>query len=690
MIRQAMIAVLAASAVLHGTTALAQQVSSGEDDDMVLEVITVTAQRREQNLIDVPLSLSVLSGDVLAQQGITSTAEIVALVPNLNFPDGGTRSYTRPVIRGVGEGVNNGTDSSVGVYLDDVPLPTFLSDFDLIDVERVEVLRGPQGTLFGQNSLSGAINIITRRPGNEFDSGFEIGYGSFDDFDVQGYVAGPVADGVRAKLVGRYNDFGGFIDNTAVGGKIDPHEAIALRGVVSFDLGEQATLDVVADYNDDDGSYVNAVPLNEYEKFEPAGNFSVRDNLGIAAKLNFAAEGFDLISITSYREFTNDDFLTTSGFANGFFNDQSQWSQEIRLSSANDEGMSWLVGLYAYDENFTQVQTNVLEPILRLAFDGEGDTRTYAAFGDITVPVTSRLDLTAGVRYTDISKEGVVNTSLFSNFAPGVLPPVDVAFENVNDIGFGRASVRASILYRLADNVSLFGSFANGFRPGNFSFYSVQPNDPSVDEEVGQNYEIGIRGVAFDGRLSFDVTGFILEYEDRITLEAVPGTGGAVSRLTNAGEATSRGIEASLAASLTDAFSVTAALAVLDTEFDEFVTTSADLTGNEFGFAPGLTLNLGWDYSVPVTDSIDAFIRGNWRYVDEHFLDDENVFVQESYSLVRLSVGANIGRFVVSLDVNNLLDEYYTYVQSTIPGVPGIVATPGMPRAYMGRVRFQY
>ncbi len=689
-------------------SAASAQSAAGADADGLGEVIIVTTQRREQNLLDVPVSVSVVSGDTLEKEGVTSTADLEALVPSLDFPSGGTRSYTRPLIRGIGDGLNNGTDSNVGVYIDDVPLPTFLADFDLIDVERVEVLRGPQGTLFGQNSLAGAINIVTRGASDELQASAQLGYGSFDEYDVQAYVSGPITDRVRGKLVASYNEFGGFVDNTATGGQIDPSETIGLRGVLSADLTDKLTADLTLDYNDHQGSYLESVPLGELEKNEPLGNFSNRDTFGAALKLNYVGENYSVTSISAYREFTNEDQLTaalTGGdFFGGFNNDQTQFTQEIRLSSSFGDNIDWLVGAYYYDESFAQDQTAEQVGFFDLTFEGEGETQTYAVFGDVTFAVTPKFDIVGGLRYTSVETEG----SVISDGSVIFNGPI----ENNPDISTEKVSARAALLYRLSDDVTVFGSYANGFKPGQFSYYSTAPNDATVDSEEADSYELGLRGSALDGCLDFDVTGFYVEYDNRQVLAAVPGTFGSVQGLTNAGEnSTSQGIELALGYDVTENFRLTGSLATMKTELNDFVVndfvitgfdlvnfvpigmdTDVDKSGSAFSFAPEFRATVGWDYTHQLTQNVDGFIRGRWRYVDEQFTsDDEDPLTQiESYNLINLSVGVETEKVVFSVDANNLADEYYPVNLFLDSGSGEVVAVPGVPQSFMARVRFRY
>ena len=691
---------LVMSAAFNNGGALAQS-GSTTDAEELNDVVVVTAQRREQNLLEVPISVSVIGGDAIEKEGITSTADLEALVPSLDYGGGSTRSYTRPLIRGIGDTINNGTDSNVGVYLDDVPLPTFLADFDLIDVERVEVLRGPQGTLFGQNSLAGAVNVITRQPSDELEAVLQLGYGSFEEFDAQAYISGPLSDRVRVKLVAKYNEFGGFVDNTAIGGTVDPSESISLRGVLTYDVTDDLKFDLIADYNDDQGSYLDFVPFGEFEKFEPDGNFSNRDNAGVTAKVAYSGGNYDITSITSYREFTNNDSISSEGIANTFLHDQSQLSQEIRLSSSFGDSFDWLLGLYYYDESFTQDQINQFPPVLDLRLDAEIDTQTYAVFGDFTYAVTPKLDFVGGLRYTSVELEGGVDTSFFSDFFPGFFPPVNLAFSNSSELKFEQVSARAALLYKLTDDVSVFTSYATGFKPGTFSLYSFQPNDPPIDEETAASYEIGLRGSLFDKKFDFDFTAFYVDYEGRFSLEEVPGTTGGGSRfaINNPGDGISKGIEAAAGWQVTDNFRLTTSIALLDTELQDYVVNQfdgtldvlADFSGNSFAQAPDLRATIGWDYTQSLTDSLDGFFRGRWRYNDEFFVDDLNTEEIDSYNLTSLSIGVQSERVTASIDAENLFDEYYV-INATdfFLETQGRLATPGQPQSFMARVRVRY
>ena len=681
------------------------QHSPRKSEETVLknDVIIVTTQRREQSLLEVPVSVSVISGETLEREGIMSSAELEALVPSLNFPNSGSRSYTRPLIRGIGENDNNGTASNITVYVDDVPLPIFLADLDLIDVERVEVLRGPQGTLFGQNSLAGAINVVTQQPSDEFTASVRLGYGSFEEFDAQGLVSGPISEAMRGKLVLSYNDFGGFIDNTLSGGKIDPSETVGIRAVLSADLSARLTADLTLDHDDLQGSYVDGVPFGEFRKNEPAGgNFSDRVSSGASLRLNYEGENFNLTSISAYREFTNDDLLTiqfpTGDLFGGFDNDQTQFTQELRLSSSFGDNVDWLLGAYYFDESFSQVQSVEQVGLFSLDFNGSGDTETFAVFGDVTIGITPKLDLVGGLRYTSVETVGDVVTG-------GVI-------SNNNEISTDRISSRAAVLYKISDNITLFGSYSSGFRPGTFSYYSTIPGDATVDKETAESFELGFRGSVFEGTFDFDATLFHVNYDNRQILSTVPGTFGGVFGLTNAGDgSTSQGLELAAGWQVTENLRLTGSLATLDTELNNFIVNDfmvtgfdavnlvpigmdvdVDFSGNSFSDAPELRMTLGFDYNQNITSEVDGFVRGRWQFVDDQFSGSDNNpdTAIDSYSIANVSTGVQFGQIEFSLEANNLFDEYYPEALSTDPVTGSLVAIPGVPQSFMARFRYTY
>ncbi|MEM8987076.1 MAG: TonB-dependent receptor [Pseudomonadota bacterium] len=686
---------LALSAVMPASYAFAQTLSTS-GAVLAADVIVVTAQRREQDLTEVPLSLTVVNGDLIDKEGITSTSELETLVPSLSFVSSGTRTFTRPIIRGIGDNIVNGTDSNVGVYLDDVPLPSYLANFDLLDVERVEVIRGPVGTLFGQSGLAGAINVITRSPSDEVEAAGQISYGSYDELDVQAYISGPITDRARAKLVARYRDFGGFIDNELTGEKFDPSENVGLRGVLSFDATDALTIDITADYADDQGAEAQYVPFESYTFNTLDEFFSNRENFGVSGRIKYSGDDIDVVSITAYREFEYED-LAEIGATFAFENTQRQFSEEIRVSSSIGDNFNWLLGGYFFDEHFTQNQLVDIPFFINTTYDAEVNTQTIAVFGDATYALTPALDITAGLRYSTINVDGFVITNQ-TNF---VFPPLGLSvFNNPQDLNFNEVSGRVALLYRATDDISLFASWSNGFKPGTFSLYSVQNDDPAVGSETANSFDLGVRGVAFDDMLTFDASVFYVLYDDRQTFEQVPGTGGGVLGFTNAGEGSySRGVEASTNLKVNDYLSISASATYMDTEqkgavVNQFDTTSfqdvdVDASGNEFGLASNFRSTVGIDYSQPITNNISGFIRGRWRFVDSFFSSDANNPATEvdSYHLANISAGVTVNQFTVSLEVENLFDEYYPLL---IQDFGGLIATPGSPRSIVGRIRFRY
>ncbi len=479
-------------------TALATLLMTGTALAQV-ETITVTAQKREQSIQDVPIAVSAYSGEFLAEVGVEDVFDLQFYTPGLVVTQSQTSTNTSFVVRGVGTSSQNfGLESSVGLYVDGVYRArqgSFIND--LTDVERIEILRGPQGTLFGRNTPAGAISVVTAQPEFEFGGFGEVQVGNFDLFNVKGAVTGPIVeDKVAARISGFYTSRDGVNDNVTTGNAINDRNRYGGRLQFLFTPTSDLEVKLIADYSKIDeiccaaGSVLNGpvdqvigllggtvLDGNDFFDREVTANFdpvNETEDYGISAEVNWDIAGHTLTSITGYRifdsfdnidaDFTDLDLLRST--ANTV--EEDAFSQEIRLASSGDGKLQYVVGAFYYNRQvdsssrllvgddtnaYLNITTGGLVPIggievapgVVLPVDwypaGEGtfdritqDQESWAIFGQADYSLTERLILTAGLRYTSETKE--IDAQFFETIPLGPNPLVDPAGAFVPGAGF--------------------------------------------------------------------------------------------------------------------------------------------------------------------------------------------------------------------------------------------------------------
>lgn len=697
--------------VIHGAVVLglAFPAVSAMAASGAMEEITVVAQRREQSLQEVPIAVTALTADALQKAGITSTRELTQSMPALNFSR--SNSAFQPTIRGVGtRGNSAGDESNVAVYVDGIYQPELSSlAFDLLKIERVEVLRGPQGTLFGRNSTGGLINVITPKPSLESLSGdISATYGRFEERSVRGYLTGGLSDNVAFDIAALAYRDEGYMDDLVNGGDIGERESYAVRTKLLVQPSDTSELVLSIQYSDmADGSSVKGQPLNGNtvaRALNPNTIISTvpRDiaqsyptdityeQLMVALQANFDFDNVRLESTTSYQD--NDVFVSTDSDATPVRTTtvdvqprSEYYSQEFRLFSKDNEVVDWMTGVFLFSGyggfDPLTITTTSGAKILR---DTRQDVDSWAVFAEGTFHITDALDFTVGARYTAEDRE--------YNFDQNGVSVLD----NI-DTDFSETTPRVMALYRFNDNLNVYASYSRGFKSGVFNAFGNNP-DP-VEPEILDAYEIGLKAEPLDW-LRTNVSLFYYDYQD-IQVSARDGTSGLI-KLLNAASAESRGGEFELTAQVSDELAVRFFVTYLDAEYNDFpgaqvsvpLTDSLgnitykgnrdviiDASGNSMIRAPKTSMNLALDYQKPLDIGILG-ISGNIFYSDEYYWEFANRLVQPSYTLANAEISLTTldERYRFSLWGKNLTDE--DVFQQMLPSTSGDIVSYERPLTY--------
>lgn len=706
---------------LLATTALGAWLAFGTAalaDDKI-EKVVVTAQKRSEDVQKVPISMKALTGGDLDDRGVDGFSSLQTQVPSLTFGGQVTGGENAITLRGVGtENITGGGDPGVAYHADGVYLGRTVGiDETFFDVERIEVLRGPQGTLYGRNSTGGAINVITRKPELGATNGaVNVTFGDYNRLTTRAMVNLPLGDSVALRVAGVVNTRDGYQDilsPAALCGDCegDAADNFNLRGHLFFKLSDTADLLITA------GHYQNNEPVGVRLREPFPANFSGflgtnrfvgatpnptdlrevykdhkdgldMDTSNVSATLNWdIASGVTLTSITAYQKLYWNQTTDGDGsdlplaYTPYWLNDSHQVSQELRVASSDDGPNKWLIGVFLYQEDveqafqFIDTGYNVFGPaeipgtLFTFTNGGNIETTSYAIFGQDDYRFESGLfglptTLTAGLRYTHDEKKGddFLDFIFFGGCAIVVPSPTTHCAAKTFDESWNTLTGRAGLQIETSDDTMWYATVSRGYRSGGV----LVGNFPGAyNPEYIWNYELGFKSLLWDDRLQFNAAGFWNTYTDmQVFIQDIGG-----SRIENAAESTIKGIEIDALAKLSDAFTMNFGLAWLDATYDAYTTIDSragssglpeDLTGNRLNRTPEFTAVLGAQYDIPT--GIGMFsARADFLWVDEVFFRAQNLPEdrQEAYTktdlrLIWLPPGDS---FKAEVFVQNLEDE---------------------------------
>ena len=754
MIRTALLASIAVSGLAVTAPVMAQEeAASAENGDEII----VTARRREENLLDVPIAVSAFSGEALELRGALDLTDIGNITPNTTLETSrGSNSTLSAFIRGIGQqDPVSGFEPGVGIYLDDVYLNRpQAAVLDIYDVERIEVLRGPQGTLYGRNTIGGAVKYVTKRLPQEFALSARATVGTYDQADGVLTVSAPIGEIVRVGGSVARLSRGGFGDNLTTDLENYNKDVWAARGTLELGgYGAPVSVRISGDYSRDKsdprgghriipGLLSGATVLDNV--YDTRGGLvdPKQDIEAYGLAMNISVDLSDSLTLRSISAWRKDDTLTPIDFdalpaadvdvPGGYFNEQV--SQEVQLLV--DAGpLSGMVGAYYLDataDTLFDVRLFTTLNGLTAFTNAAVDTQTYAIFGDFTYDLSEQLSLSVGGRYTWDKRTANI---LRQNYLGGGSPffgGAGVAFgaASTNFSGqrdFKKFTPRVSLSFKPTLNDNIYASFSQGFKGGGFDPRGVGANAPDLNgngirgenDEVAaflsfrpesvDSYEVGYKGNAFDGGLTFALAGFYADYSDvqipgsvACIVSGLPSFCGVTS---NAGKATFKGVELEFNARLGesvasdgDRLNLLGAVGYIDAKFDQYISNISSVPTDVAAFrdvqnTPSWTASATLAYMTPVgAGRLNLGTTISYRSSTTQFEIPNPYIDQSGYALVDASLvyTAPDDRWSIGLYGKNLFDkEYKTSGYSFIAGnattgVP-ILGGNGLPVASLGR-----
>jgi iron complex outermembrane receptor protein len=616
----------ATAACLGGAQTARAQDAAGEQAE---EIVVTAARQRAENLQKVPLSISALGGSALEAARINTLQGIEYSVPNLVFGETGSSGETFVGLRGIGDFSRNiGFDTRVGVYIDGVFAGQSLAvDQGLVDIAQVEVLRGPQGTLFGKNSSSGVISIVTQAPKLSVTSGkFQGGVGNLGSYNGSAIVNLPLGGSAAARLsfVGQKQD--GYVKNLTTGKDLLSNNHLLGRARVRIEPTADLTVDLSGDFRmqDNDILFLEPEPdANAPHRFEVAQDGPLNEQnrgwgLGATAEYSFAS-GHKLTSITGYRKArrrvgSDEDASPAYGLHVRFFRDEfTHFTQELRIASPDKKRFRYVVGGYFFRQHGAQDRTALFGPAFgappdTLAARGTAivDTRALAGFLNANFDVTDRLTLSGGLRYT--SEEKKVTMSQFGS--PAGLGDFTNFRDKLND---DSVTASANIQYKVGDLVLLYGGYSRGHKSGGFNVDFV--GDPSVvpfDSETVDSFEVGLKSDLFDNRLRLNIAAFHAKYKDFQVFQFQSVGTTTLLIASNAASVTTKGVELEARLRVTPRLEISYGLGYVDAEFSDFPGGASDNNGAPINIAGNVLPRSSLRVPAPATTSKSAEPAGDW------------------------------------------------------------------------------
>ena len=693
-----------------------------------LDSIMVTARKREETLQEVPVAVTAFTSEALDKLNVQDISALGPQVPNMTiYAARGASSTVTAYIRGVGQSDPTwGSDPGVGIYLDDVyiarPQGALL---DVFDVSRIEVLRGPQGTLYGKNTIGGAIKYISRGLPTETEGFAQITVGNYSQLDAKAAIGGPIGgadSGLRARVAVASLNNDGFGENTVNGQPVSDKQISAARFNLGAYAGDGFDVQFALDWTDDKSGMRGSKMLapnpflpgyppmdSRYDIRSGMRNLNNVESKGASATVNWRPnEDFALKYVIAKRESDsqgNVDFDTTPvklADVSGTYDD-NQVSNELQLNYDAGGRVRGVVGLYQFKgEAGGQIQNNYFS--VQFA-DNQGKvlTDSIALYADWTFDLTNKLKLDVGARYTDEDKRAIVLNRLYAD--PGFTRPVAVTADFDKKTNFSNVSPKVSLDYQITPDIMVYGLATRGFKSGG---YNIRANAVAVprsaepfDDETVDSFEIGSKMGFFDQRLFLNLSAFHNKYKD-IQLSVFTGidtNGDGIDDsffgdFTNAGKGTVNGLEIEYQYLPTQHWLISGNLAWLDARYDEYMDRGVNVARQmKFTNAPEYSGALNVEYRTDLANGGNLSARVSYSYQSEVWptTDLSPVIRQGGYGLVNAGVVWRVDdAWTLSLQGTNLADKEYRTTGYNIPAVGTLIGFYGAPRQYSLSARYDF
>ncbi|MET3135762.1 iron complex outermembrane receptor protein [Undibacterium sp. GrIS 1.2] len=661
--------------------------ATSDNDSGAAPIITVTATRRNASLQSVPIAVSVLDGDELEQSNRTSIDRIVAEIPSVNFRQQGGNKDSTIFVRGIGTiSTSPGVEPTVSTVIDGVVYARpGQATVDLLDIDHIEILRGPQGTLFGKNASSGVLSVTSRQPTSQTSGYVDASYYQSNEQRVRAGISGTlVPEVVKASFTALYANYDGNVSNVASGEKVNGYDRQGARVKFLITPNKDTDITLIADYL----RSTSSPSFTAYKSYSPAFTQAIfpatvaldsrqvnadipsdiRDiNKGVSAQVDWRNAGYTLTSITAIRRWDNTQYTTTSAIGNSDNVNRisanfpatrdigtvafDQISQELRIASPKEQFIDYVAGLYylhgkdseTYRRIVSTSAVSATSPDQGYAVYGVGSD-SYSAFGESTINFSSIWRGIAGLRWThdELSYDHQRTSTKATAFA-GVQPGA----QNSGDTSENGVSGRVGIQTDLSPDVVAYATYSRGYKgPAYNVFFNMLSRDTlALKPETSNSFEVGLKSTAFDKRLTLNLAVFKTKYANYQANFYDTVAGAVVTRLINAGDVSTQGIEIDLTARPVARLTLSGSLAYTDATIDQFncppaAAASCNLNGKTLPFSPHVKTYTRASYAIPLQNGLntDLSVDYAWQSKVQYDLFQSPDAIQGSFGILNGSI----------------------------------------------------
>lgn len=692
-----------------GIVARAQEASG----DAAADEIVVTATKREKALDKVPIAVDVFSGDYLQKNKVQDFSDLSKSISNLIAPDGvaGAGVVSLRGISSSARAAGGGLEQPVGVFVDGVAAPNALGQL-IFDTERVEVIRGPQGAIWGRNTLAGAISFTSSRPTSDVSGYAQGSIGNYKFADFRAALSGTLAgDSLRGRIAFAHDQRDGYVKRLS-GGTTGSVDRYAVRGTLAYDPVDAVSVTLIGQYDHSEG--YNDVPeylsgpfaalagtngfqrVTDVDFYQPGNS----ETVSVTGLVDWKLGEFTLSSVTGYRKGNSISYTDSDGTAFDILRetvggDTKQFSQELRLTrdGALDGLLDLMLGAaYLKRSDYTTVVAPE-EGVVFAYLGFDNDIRSVSGFGSADFHLTDWLTLNSGFRIANEKKtnRGTLLATLELPGEPVVtLADIDSGLRTLKDDQFSHF---IGVSLEPTTGTLIYANWGRGNKSGGFN--DIRTATQSFGAEVGDSYELGLKKKAWGGRLVFNASAFIIDYQD---LQLRSFQGGRIPIFINAGQAQSKGFEASVDLKADDSLTLIGAVGYLDAAFKQFVEPGGvDLSGNRLPNAADWSLRLAADYVRPVAGLGEFYGYAEAAYTGDYFLEFRNVpnGFQKGYVLANARVGFRFDEgFGIALWARNLTNKNYRadFQGPELPAMFGGSESQvlGAPRTFGAEIEYRF
>ncbi|MBZ0243990.1 MAG: TonB-dependent receptor, partial [Bacteroidales bacterium] len=634
--------------------------------EIVLDEITIRAPKEIIDLKNLSGAATVLTARTIRESGIESVKDLSAITPNLFMPDYGSKLTSPIYIRGIGSRINS---PSVGLYVDQVPyFEKSAFDFDFFDIERIEVLRGPQGSLYGRNSMGGIINVITKSPGENPETSFRVSAATKGEYAAGLSHYNKINSNVTYSLSANYRHTDGFFTNTFLDEQVDYMDAYGLRNRFNWRISESWKLSNILSYEySKQGGYPYAVYNDSLQKPESISynqkSGYERNMLTNGLILNYSGKNLEMIATTSYQLLSDiqeidQDFTVDSLVFVNQRQDQQMLSQEFVFKSKYGGNYQWVAGVFGFVQMLDKpVDLDIYMQNMRMLRNYKEQNTGFAIFHQSSLEnlIVKGLTLTAGIRIDfEQNKLDYIDNIVLNG------QEMNVADTTYPALTYNEISPKIALSYAISQNTSIYALAAKGFKIGGFNTTVEDPEDLTFLPEQSWNYEIGIKTSLFEQRTFAELSLFYIDWTNQQIYQTVPS--GRGSMLKNAGHSLSKGFEFSLKSALPKSFEIFVSYGYTHATFLSYVVDSTkNYNGNYLPYVPRHTMAFQLNKSIHLNSRFIDQIRisGLWKSTGELFWHEENDFAQQAYNLIDFNVSFKKDNIELRLFGKNIFGEEY-------------------------------